>query len=106
MEAPVTETVILGIEISVEEIRSKIKTLTDIPAANLKDAMSELKKALRLNPAACNLLLPEEIGAMVQHLYKVTNTQVVVAKGKDAVKAAKKVDLSDPNVINKAMDEL
>lgn len=101
-----TETVILGVEISVDEIREKIKKLTDIPEANLKDAMVDLKKALRLNPAACNLLLPEEIGLMVQHLYKVTKTQVVVAKSKDVVKTAKKVDLSNTDLVNKALDEL
>jgi len=107
MEEQLAETKILGVEITVDEIKAKIANLSTIPdMPNLKNAMNDLKRALRQNPAACNLLLPEDIGQMVQHLYKVTNTVVLQAKAKDLNKAAKKVDLNDPNVINKAMDEL
>jgi hypothetical protein len=39
--------------------------------------MADLKKALKENPAACTLLLEEDIGAMVQSLYRLTNKAIM-----------------------------
>ena len=85
---------ILGVEISVETIRQRIIELSDIKGPPLKDAMTSLKNALRHNPEACNLLLPEEIGAMVAKIYELTNHKISEVKSKDSVKKSKKVDLA------------
>jgi hypothetical protein len=98
---------ILGVQISVAEIQEKIALLATLPTEDLKGAMSELKLALRANPEACNLMLPEEIGAMVAALYKTTNQKIMEVKTKDLVKASakmvKSVDLSKVD-LNKLAD--
>lgn len=96
---------ILGVPITLEDIKHKIGLLSETPDGEpLKGAMNDLKIALKSNPEACNLLLPEDIGEMVKHLYKITNTVVIEAKAKAGAKAAKKVDLSDPTIYDKASD--
>ncbi len=102
LEDSVLETIpdeILGVKISIEEIRSMITELATLPQENMKDAMHKLKKALLANPDACNLLLPEEIGACVAGLYKSANQKIQQESAKSLVKAGKKaisgkVDLS------------
>lgn len=74
---------ILGISITIDDIRSKISQLAQTADGEpLRNAMQDLKIALRANPEACNLLMPEEIGEMVKHLYKITNTAVLLEKSK------------------------
>jgi len=98
---------ILGVSITIEDIREKITKLSQTADGEpLKDAMNNLKLALKSNPEACNLLLPEEIGEMVKHIYKVTNTAVITEKAKSATKDAKKmkIDLADPTIYDKLTD--
>jgi len=85
---------VLGVSITVAEIQAKIALLAQLPTENLKEAMGELKLALRANPEACNLMLPEDIGALVAGLYRATNQKIQVENAKSTVKQAKKVDLS------------
>jgi SUMO ligase MMS21 Smc5/6 complex component len=96
---------ILGVSISIADIREKIATLSQTADGEpLRGAMNDLQIALKSNPEACALLQPEEIGEMVKHLYKITNTVVVEEKKKKATRESKKVDLNDPTIYDKLPD--
>lgn len=60
-------------------IQQRIKELNDLADEDLKGAMDDLKRALMENPAACSLMLPEDIGQMVSALRKITGQAVVAA---------------------------
>lgn len=68
------------------EIQARIKQLQDLDPEPLQGAMKDLKAALMQNPAACSLLLPEDIGEMVAALRKITGEAVVTATVKKASK--------------------
>lgn len=96
---------ILGVSISIDSIREKIATLSQTAdGESLKGAMNDLKIAIKSNPEACALLQPEEIGEMVKHLYKITNTVVVEESKKKSVKESKKINLNDPTIYDKLSD--
>ena len=104
------EQTVLGTVITIEEIRQKITALSSTEfGESLKGAMGELKLALRQNPEASNLLLPEEIGELVRHLRRLTQTEVVATterdKQKEMAKALKKVDLNDPKFLQQALED-
>lgn len=84
---------ILGSEVTVESIRESIVKLSDLKDQDLKVAMVRLKAALRANPEACNLLLPEEIGVMVAKIYEMTKTVIVQVAAKKSTSNSKKIDL-------------
>jgi hypothetical protein len=90
-----TPTAILGVPITVEDIRSRVALLSTLEGENLKGEMTKLKHALRANPEAANLMLPEEIGAMVQAIYKMTQRVVTQVAAKSLGTKAKKVDLKN-----------
>jgi len=77
---------------------------------SLRNAMDDLKRALKVNPAACAALLPEDIGQMVDALMKVTGKELLedMAKKKNGTKTAAKVkpDFSDPKVMQEIEDDL
>jgi hypothetical protein len=96
---------ILGVSISIEDIRERITKLSQtVDGESLRGAMNTLKIALKSNPAACALLQPEEIGEMVKHLYKITDTVVLEEKKKSVTKASVKVNLNDPTIYDKLSD--
>ena len=64
------------------EISQRIKQLESLSGDDLKNEMINLKKALLENPQACMLLLPDEIGAMVSHLRKITGIAIATASAK------------------------
>jgi hypothetical protein len=72
------------------EISQRIAQLEGILPENLKGEMVELKKALLENPAACLLLKDEDIGALVTHLRKLTNTAIISASTNKTSSTAKK----------------
>jgi hypothetical protein len=79
---------------------------SQLATPDLKSSMKELQIALLQNPAACALMLPEDIGKMVEHLYKLTGKEVSIAsekKTKDP--AVKKLAQLSPADIAKAMEE-
>jgi hypothetical protein len=85
----------------VNEIKSEISTrialLNNMSEADLKNEMRELKVALKENPAACALLMDEDIGALVSALRKITHKDITEAetKPKKGTKPkAEKVQLS------------
>jgi len=86
------------------EILIKIRELTSIAGDNLKGEMDQLKKALLENPAAVALMLPEDIGMMVEALRRVTGEAIAEAS-KPKEKKAKKVVLSADD-LQAAFDEL
>jgi hypothetical protein len=79
------------------EIQARISQLCTFEGDSLKDEMLELKKALKENPAACLLLLPEDIGTMVQHLQKVVG--VAISKANEA-KEKKETKKKAPKVLS------
>lgn len=92
---PADDGKILGIPITIEDIRSRISLLsTTNEGEPLKLEMNKLKAALKHNPEAANLLLPEEIGEMVKAIYKLTNRVAVNQTTAKTTRVAKKIDLS------------
>jgi hypothetical protein len=89
------------------EISQRISQLGGILPEDLKGEMAELKKALLENPAACLLLKDEDIGALVTHLRKLTNTAISnVAAGKTSVKKEKAVKPMNAVDLAKALNEV
>lgn len=93
---PTPEQQILGVPITIEDIRARIAMLaTTVEGEPLKLEMNKLKAALKHNPEAANLLLPEEIGDLVKAIYRLTNKAVLVAQVKKATATSKKIDLKN-----------
>ena len=70
------------------DIQVRIKDLEALSEDDLKPAMDDLKRALMQNPAACSLMLPEDVGQMVAALRRITGQALVAAtkaKGKPKV---------------------
>ncbi len=61
------------------EIRQKIASLADFEGDSLKGEMQALKASLLESPAACSLLLPEDIGQMVAYIRKITGVAIAEA---------------------------
>jgi hypothetical protein len=57
----------------------------------LKTAMTELKEALRANPDACALMLPEDIGQAVHYLRKMTGQLISAEANKEKSTKKKKI---------------
>lgn len=77
--------------LSIDELRSMIAQLsTTDDGENLKSAMTELKGALRDNPDACALMLPEDIGACVHHLRRMTGQLISAEAAKKTAKSGNK----------------
>lgn len=64
------------------EIATRIRLLNEMSEANLKDEMRELKVALKENPAACALLMDEDIGLLVSNLRRLTKKEISEAESK------------------------
>lgn len=111
-----TEVVILDPEqtaLSAQKIKDMIDRLSHTEDGEpLKNAMTDLKKALLENPNASALLLSEDIGEMVKYLYKVTGKDLEDQMSATAKKAAgkttktKPIDFTDPDVLKKLEDNL
>lgn len=71
------------------DIQQKVKELEALGEDDLKGAMDDLKKALMQNPAACSLMLPEDVGSMVTALRRITGQALVTAKKTKAPKIPK-----------------
>lgn len=73
----------------VSEIKTRIRSLADLSGIDLKNEMGELKTAIKENPQACLLLLPEDIGEMVVQLRRIVGTALAVASSKTREKKPK-----------------
>lgn len=78
-----------SVEQVASEIKQKIARLADFEGDSLAGEMAALKKALLENPAACSLLLPEEIGACVAALRRKLGIAIASASAPKEKKAAK-----------------
>lgn len=79
------------------EIRLRIQALSDLSTTDLKFEMDDLKQVLIKNPAACALLLPEDIGQAVAAIKKImTNTSAAALAEKPSSRRTgkTKVDLT------------
>lgn len=95
--------------LSVAQLQEKIELLsTTEEGDHLKNAMDDLKKALKANPAACALLLPEDIGKAVAVLRKITDKEIIedIKGAKKPKKEKAQLDLNDPNVLNDILENL
>lgn len=91
------------------DIRIKIDDLENRMGEDLKTAMTTLKKALMANPAACEIMLDEDIGEMVKALRRMTMQDVIETKetggGKKKPKAKTMADLT-PEMLAQGLAEL
>lgn len=75
-------------------IKQRIAELEEMSDEDLKSAMSDLKRALKENPSAVAIMLPEDVGLMVRALRRITGEAVeAAAKKKTSKTKAPKVDL-------------
>ncbi len=94
-----------------DELSRRIRALcTFEDIGSLKDEMKELQKALLENPAACSLLLEEDIGLAVQALQRTLSAAVIEAnapkaKGRKAGSTNKNKPMS-ADELRKAIEEL
>lgn len=89
------------------EIITKIRDLVNIPDEDLESEMKNLKKALLENPDAVALMLPEDIGATVAALRRVTGESIEKAtKEKAAGTRSKKSKALTAEEMNAAFEEL
>lgn len=71
------------------EIQARIAQLSEMSDADLKTEMQSLKAAIMQNPAACALLLPKDVGAMVAALRRITGFAIQQATTSKAKKEKK-----------------
>lgn len=76
-------------EVIASELQQKISLLATFDGASLKGEMQALKKALLENPAACSLLLDEDIGKAVEALRRMVGVAVASASAAKEKKPAK-----------------
>lgn len=90
-------------------LREKIDALEDRAGEDLKNSMTILKKALMENPAACELMLDEDIGEMVKALRRITMQDVIEVKesgsGRKKPKASTMAPMT-PEMFAKGLAEL
>ena len=92
------------------DIKTRIHNLEDLMDDDLKNAMAELKQALKKNPNASELLLDSDVGKMVTSLRRMAHVAVVAAKepkkpGRKTTPKAKDIQLTAEEV-KAAFDEL
>lgn len=92
------------------DIKTRIANLEAVFDDDLRNAMRELKEALKKNPAASEILLDSDVGKMVTALRRMTHVEIVAAKtpgkpGRKSSPKAKDVQLTAEQ-IQAALDEL
>jgi hypothetical protein len=78
------------IPVDIQHIKNMINEISTVGKDNLRPHMDMLKKALKENEAACRIILPEEIGALVKGIEQLENKSVFDAKVKAEKKTMKK----------------
>lgn len=92
--------------LNVDQLRKMIETLSQTEDGEpLQHAMRDLKVALKQNPAACSLMLEEDVGKMTEQLRRMTNKQVLEDLAEKAPKKEKLVITKDI-LDNLTMDDL
>ncbi|EKD22446.1 MAG: hypothetical protein ACD_86C00003G0009 [uncultured bacterium] len=88
------------------ELQLRISRLTDFNGDDLKLEMASLKKAILENPAACSLLLPEDIGMAVAALRRMVGVAVAKAAASKAKPKSDKPKKLSAAELAKAMSEV
>jgi hypothetical protein len=94
----------VDIKQAASDITQRINQLDSLSGESLKSEMSQLKRALLDNPAACALLLPEDIGMMVANLRKVVGT-AIMASSKPAKEKKDKKKQMTPEELKAALED-
>ena len=68
------------------ELSLRIKRLESILPEDLPREMDSLRETLLANPTACLILLPEDIGQLVQHIIKVKEANMEFTLAQEAAK--------------------
>lgn len=91
---------------ALERIRQKIHDIQTMNDGELNGAMTTLREMLRVNPAACSLMLPEDVGLTVRALRRMTgNTQALsLVNARGSKKAGKEKDLSPEEILKLASE--
>jgi len=94
--------------LNLDQIRSMIASVsTTEDGTPLEKAMSDLKVALKQNPAACSLLLDEDIGSCVGQLMRMTNKGILDELTNKKVKdPTKKIQVTQEQIDSLTMDDL
>jgi hypothetical protein len=84
------------------EIQARIKQLSDLSGTDLKEEMDDLRVVLLKNPAACSLLIPEDLGMAVASIKRMVTVAVeaktktpATRKGKEKVPLSLNLSLED-----------
>lgn len=84
------------------EIQARIKQLSDLSGTDLKEEMDDLRVTLLKNPAACSLLIPEDLGMAVASIKRMVTVAVeaktktpATRKGKEKVPLSLNLSLED-----------
>jgi hypothetical protein len=92
--------------LSITDIRTMIAELsTTEDGEDLKEHMVRLKEALRHNPEACALMLPEDIGQCVHYLRKMTGQAITAAAVELAGKKKRVTKVYDP-AVEKSIEDM
>lgn len=111
LNSTIDKPTVVAVECSIDEIRNMITqcSMTE-DKESLRPAMKNLKKAILDNPAACSLLLPEDIGQMVDRLNFLNDRDLQAAiessKSGKKGKGTTKIDLSSAEVQQEILDDL
>lgn len=84
------------------EIAAKIDELAELSSTELPGAMSALKKSLMQNPAACELMLDEDLGKMVTALRRIVGEEIVAKKAEKSLGKKPKAN----SLANMSVDDL
>lgn len=94
------------------EIKQRISLLANFDGDSLKEEMDSLRTALSQNPAACELLLPEDIGLAVAALKRMVGKAVAESnspekkerKKKEKTMSAKELQAALANISDDELD--
>jgi len=94
--------------LTIDQLRGLIEKLeTTEDGEPLRNAMTELKVALKQNPAACSLMLEDDIGLCVKHLKRMVNKDILAdLTDKTGKPKTAKVVLTQEVLDNLTMDDL
>lgn len=95
--------------LNIEQVRLMIQQCSQTEdGESLKGAMNELKAALKANPAACAMMLPEDVGACVVVLRKMTNKLILedIHGGKKERAKKDQVKISQEQIDGLTADDL
>lgn len=88
------------------DICTKVHSLSSLFDDDLSNAMSELKAALKKNPAATELMLDEDVGLMVSALRRMNHIAVVAAEKPKKAGAKSKPKAADVQLTKEELEKL